>query len=93
MIAGGIAGVTLDPERLLWVPGARTISIPKLRIIEQTILINAELEIRFTRTEVLIVEWSTDDFSFPQFDSVAEMWANRIEAKLKNPSGEIATRA
>lgn len=25
----GAAALTLDPERLLWVPGAKTISIPK----------------------------------------------------------------
>jgi len=29
LFAGAIAGATLDPERALWIPGAKTISIPK----------------------------------------------------------------
>lgn len=28
---GAVAGATLDPERLLWVPGRKVYSVPKLR--------------------------------------------------------------
>lgn len=28
LLGAGVAGMVLDPERLLWVPGAKTISIP-----------------------------------------------------------------
>lgn len=30
LLAGLAAGAVLDPDRLLWVPGQKTISIPKL---------------------------------------------------------------
>lgn len=30
MLGAAIAGATLDPERLLWVPGKKLISIPKV---------------------------------------------------------------
>ena len=29
IFAGALAAATLDPERALWIPGAKTISIPK----------------------------------------------------------------
>jgi len=29
---GAVAGATLDPERLLWVPGRKVISIPRTRV-------------------------------------------------------------
>jgi hypothetical protein len=35
LFGGAAAAATLDPERLLWVPGAKTISIPKPRIRER----------------------------------------------------------
>lgn len=31
-LAGSVAGMALDPERLLWRPGAKLISIPKPRL-------------------------------------------------------------
>lgn len=33
LLAGAIAGATLDPERLLWVPGRKLISIPAANAI------------------------------------------------------------
>lgn len=33
-LASLLATAVLDPERLLWVPGAKTISIPAPRVIE-----------------------------------------------------------
>jgi hypothetical protein len=35
---GMLAGATLDPERLLWVPGRKLISIPRQRIIIDPLL-------------------------------------------------------
>jgi hypothetical protein len=29
LLGGGATALALDPERLLWVPGAKTISIPR----------------------------------------------------------------
>lgn len=36
-LGAAVAGATLDPERLLWVPGAKLISISKPRITPQQI--------------------------------------------------------
>ncbi len=41
LFAGAVAGATLDPERALWIPGAKTISIPKpqqLRMVSRYML-------------------------------------------------------
>ena len=33
LLAGVAAGATLDPERLLWRPGAKLISVPKAQVV------------------------------------------------------------
>lgn len=42
--AMAIAGVAIDPERLLWIPGAKTIFIPVLNKPSDFIAISALLE-------------------------------------------------
>lgn len=51
LLAGAAAGATLDPERLLWVPGKKLISIPKpkqplLTLIEISHYGNARLVVK-----------------------------------------------
>lgn len=43
-MAAAIGGMTLDPEKLLWVPGRKLISIPKIRVAEID-----GMRVRFTR--------------------------------------------
>ena len=33
LLPAGVAGLTLDPERLLWRPGAKTIFLPSPRVV------------------------------------------------------------
>jgi hypothetical protein len=74
----GAAAIALDPERALWVPGAKMISIPR-RKIGETITIKRPMRIAFHRdafamvvpplpfellppVKVVSLEWSPEDF-------------------------------
>lgn len=44
-LAAGAAAFAIDPERALWVPGAKTISIPRPRVITISSRLRLEFEI------------------------------------------------
>lgn len=44
MLGAALAGSTVDPEKLLWVPGAKTISIPKAISVSEESIANLALE-------------------------------------------------
>ena len=74
-LAALIGAATLDPERLLWVPGKKLISIPKPRTVRATLLtgdiIGRELDAVYREALIafnnMIDRWNQDGPHWPQF--------------------------
>jgi hypothetical protein len=69
------AGATLDPERALWVPGAKLISVPRARVFLGPPF-TPGLSIRHVRT--ITIDWSSGEQVESRDDRI-EAIANRIE--------------
>ncbi len=61
----GGAAVALDPERLLWVPGKKLISIPKRGNVILTPEIYARLVLMDLRRDLTIARAMSRDFKIP----------------------------
>ncbi len=44
-LGAAVASATLDPERLLWVPGAKVYSLPSVRVATNAEMIAAQMEV------------------------------------------------
>ena len=65
-IGAGIVSATLDPERLLWVPGAKTIFVPPPR--ELTVFQLNQYEITRRCLEILRANLVYADRMYRQYD-------------------------
>lgn len=81
-IAAAVAGAKLDPERALWVPGRKLISIPRRRImIGDTITVKRP--IRFARDAYAIV---TPPLNLEEYlERVAAMQAEILAMQPRAP--------
>ena len=67
-IGAALASATLDPERLLWVPGAKTISIPEPRDISSEDISSEVIAAMFEQVRPKLQElFSRDDAKFQRF--------------------------
>lgn len=73
-----LAGATLAPERLLWVPGKKLISIPSLRTYTVADLVEAALHVlRSTRPP----DYNAVEENFAALNTMLDRWnAERLVA-------------
>jgi hypothetical protein len=85
-LLGGAAALTLDPERLLWKPGAKLISIPNKRLVSGQI---TEIVQRFQvtqRFQATPVEGGWTGLAFNGAAIVPNPYMPRDVVKIKNLS-------
>lgn len=73
LIAGGV-GLTLDPDRLLWVPNQKKIFIPSGKILTESQIIAAEWNRILPHVRHL---FERDDTFYHMLDDGSEISANR----------------
>ena len=92
-----LAGAALDPERLLWVPGKKLISIPKPRLLSLRFLhfFNSEANSMVSRVDIL-----PDSFVGPPIGEiyrVSQQHALKLISERLDPhmvdAAEVVTRA
>ncbi len=94
IIAAAITGATVDPERLLWVPGKKLISIPKPVVVSRTALdiINTALRMSGVAPNRILSKADTE-FSLAALNRMLDSWNCEDMPAILGPPGSFINTA
>lgn len=82
-LGAALVGATLDPERLLWVPGQKTIFLPPVQPIVTTIDTRQMFGVDFQWSDIKVA-LALEDERAPAFYAsrdIARLWAQEWDAR------------